>query len=144
MKDDTAEHLADIIRRVKDAAEQCDASQIESVGGDLHAVVEELNKMWVDLLLTLEAVEPVFSPKTGVGRSGEISVMDLCYNAFMIGRNGIPQDRESDRCDWFNDTHPMMRAGIERMAKETKRRMEYARADRARRNEIERERNSEN
>jgi len=112
--------------------------------GELNQIAADLSDIWVDTLLTYEAVEPVFSPKTGVGRSGEISVMDLCYNAFMIGRRGIPSDPEADRCDWFNDTHPLIRAGVERMRKETSRRMEYARADRARQNQIHREQSEEN
>lgn len=142
--DHTAQRLGDLINRIKEAGNQCDEQGSESVAGELYRVASELSDMWVDILLTYEAVEPVFSARTGVGRSGEISIMDLCYNAFMNGRRGVPQDAEADRCDWFNDTHPLMRAGVERMRKETARRMEYARADRARRNQIERERAEEN
>lgn len=144
MKQDVAERLTAIITRIKAAAEVCDGQKIESVGGDLQQVAADLSDLWVDTVLTAGAVEPVFSPQTGIGRSGEISVMDLCYNAFMTGRNGTPSDPEHARCDWTNDTFPLMRAGVERMKKETLRRMEYARADHARRNTIERERNKEN
>jgi hypothetical protein len=146
MTDDNsaAARLGDLINQIKTAATQCDEQRCEAIAGDLNRIASELSDMWVDTILTYEAVEPVFSARTGVGRSGEISVMDLCYNAFMNGRRGIPQDAEADRCDWFNDTHPMMRAGIERMRKETSRRMEYARADRARQNQINREMADEN
>lgn len=139
-----AGRLGDLINRIKAEADLCDQNDCEAIAGSLHQIAAELSDIWVDTILTYEAVEPVFSPKTGVGRSGEMSVMDLCYNAFMIGRRGIPSDPEADRCDWFNDTHPLMRAGVERMRKEASRRMEYARADRARQNQIHREMSEEN
>jgi len=143
-EDDAAQRLGDLINRIKAAADQCDQNRSEAIAGDLNQIATELSDIWVDTLLTYEAVEPVFSARTGVGRSGEISVMDLCYNAFMIGRRGIPSDPEADRCDWFNDTHPLMRAGVERMRKEAGRRMEYARSDRARQSQIHREMSEEN
>jgi hypothetical protein len=139
-----AGRLGDLINRIKAAADQCDQNRSEVIAGDLNTIASELSDIWVDTLLTYEAVEPVFSPKTGVGRSGEMGVMDLCYNAFMIGRRGIPSDPEADRCDWFNDTHPLMRAGVERMRKEAGRRMEYARADRVRQNQIYHEMSEDN
>ncbi len=144
MDKDIAAQLAGIIDKIKLAAEQCDSHQLESVAGDLHEAATSLNELWVATILTVEAVQPIFSAKTGLGRTGELSVMDLCYNSFMLGRNGIPQDPEAARYDWFNDTHPLMRAGVERLQKETLRRMEYATADRDRRNQIHRAQNEEN
>jgi hypothetical protein len=146
MTDDNsaAARLGDLINQIKTAATQCDEQRCEAIAGDLNRIASELSDMWVDTFLTYEAVAPVFSTKSGVGRNGEISVMELCYNAFMMGRRGIPSDPEADRCDWFNDTHPIMRAGIERMRKEAGRRMEYARSDRGRQNQIYREQCEEN
>jgi hypothetical protein len=95
-------------------------------------LVEEmakLDKLTVTASLTIEALEPVF--ETDNGRGGVLSCMDLCYNAFMIGRN--MENRESGgRCDWFNDTLPLMTAGVERLKKETVERMQYAADDRRR------------
>lgn len=143
MRDECAENLASILNRIEATAKACDQSGITSVAAELHQLHSELNKMWVDIVLTTEAVAPIFSGKTGIGRSGEMSVMDLCYNAFMIGRSGVPQAAEHARNDWFNDTYPLMRAGVERMHKETLRRMDYAKGDRYARQAIEQARRDE-
>ena len=124
---DVVKDLCDLRKRLQDAAELCDANNLESVGGELGEIARTFDKMITDMTLTIEAIEPAFG-SGGLGQTGELSMMDLCYNAFMIGRRGIPQDAEADRCDWFNDTHPLMRSGINQLRKDTIRRMEYAQA----------------
>ena len=91
--------------------------------------MEKLDKVTVQASLTAEALNPVF--ETGSGRGGVLSCMDLCYNALMIGRN-MENREDGGRCDWFNDTAPLMIAGVERLKKETLERMQYARDNRRR------------
>lgn len=107
------------------------------LAASLRGTADDFDKMMVDMTITIEAIAPIFEMQGG--RSGDLRLMDLCYNAFMMGRRGAPQDMDHDRMDWMNDTAPLMRGGVDRMYKETQRRMEYARADRNRMNEIHRE-----
>jgi hypothetical protein len=93
-----------------------------SVAQALHAEVLQLARLMVPAAITMEALNPVFDLEGG--NSGYLKVADLTYNAFMIGRN--MENRETGgRCDWFNDTWPLMKAGVERIQKECVERLAY-------------------
>lgn len=107
--------------------------------GMIETALDRLDKMSVDLSLTIEAIEPIFDITQG--NRGEIKLMDVLYNVFMHGRNAQPREDGHDRVSWFEDTQPWVKGIVERMKVECVNRMEYARGDRATRDRIHRERN---
>lgn len=131
---DVIKQLCDVRRRLGEAASAItapcqSAEHRERLAMEIQDLTAIVDKITVQASITAEALNPVF--ETGNGRGGVLSVLDLCYNAFMIGRN--MENRENGgRCDWFNDTAPLMIAGVDRLKKETTERMEYARRDRDR------------
>jgi hypothetical protein len=122
---DIMKDLCDLRRKLSEIAIALPAGADRAeVAADIRDLGDRFDKLIVDTSLTLEALEPLF--ETDAGRGGVLSVMDLCYNAFMIGRN--MENREGGgRCDWFTDTAPLMLAGVERLKKDTIARMQYAR-----------------
>lgn len=93
-----------------------------TVAKAIRAEVENLSRLMVPASLTMEQLNPIFDLEGG--HSGYLKVADLAYNAFMIGRN--MENRETGgRCDWFNDTWPLVQAGVERIQKECVERMAY-------------------
>lgn len=127
---DVVKELCDIRRTITEALDGLGPLLVDPALKELITEqMEKLSDLTVTASLTIEALEPVF--ETGNGRGGVLSCMDLCYNAFMIGRD--MENRENGgRCDWFNDTAPLMIAGIDRLKKETVERMQYAADDRRR------------
>lgn len=124
---EAVEALCDIQRNIREALDGLGPLLVdEGLKATLLEQMDRLDKLTVQASLTIEALNPIF--ETGNGRGGVLSVMDLAYNAFMIGRN--MENRETGgRCDWVNDTAPLMIAGVDRLRKETLERMEYARAE---------------
>lgn len=105
----------------------------ERLAQDLKELRTKLNALIVPASYSMEAFAPALD--TGNGRGGVLSFMDLTYNAFMIGRN--MENREgSGRCDWFNDTHPLMVAGIEQIKRQCEERMAGAAETEARRKKV--------
>lgn len=127
---DVVKDLCDIQRSVREALDGLGPLLVdEGMKAAILEQMDKLDKLTVTASLTIEALEPVF--ETGNGRGGVLSVMDLCYNAFMIGRQ--QENREDGgRTAYFQDCQPLMVAGVERLRKQTLERMEYAAADRRR------------
>lgn len=125
---EAVEELCAIRRRLGALTEPTDPAK--DVAAEIAEIVKRLDLLIVPASITIEALNPVF--ETEGGSRGHLDVLTLCYNAFMHGRNGLPQDREAARVDWFNDTHPLMLAGVERIQRECVRRMEYAKEQEAR------------
>lgn len=95
---------------------------------ELAALADRLNRVCVDASLTVEAFDPVLETDAARGRGGDLTLMDLCYNAFMIGRR--QENREDgDRTSWFQDCQPLMLAGVDRIRKDVVSRVEYARTN---------------
>lgn len=102
---------------------------------EMAALAERLKLICVDAALTVEALDPVLETDARRGRGGVLTLMDLCYNAFMIGRNGENRE-DGGRTAWFNDCQPLMLAGVDRIRKDVLERVEEN--DRLTRRRIER------
>lgn len=122
--------LCDVRRSLEQTAVALSAGADRAeIAGELRRLAEIIDGACIQGSLTIEAFNPVLDEEHR--RSGELNVLDLCYNAFMIGRQ--QENRENGaRTAYFDDCHPLMLAGVERILKETRKRVEYAADERRR------------
>lgn len=117
---DAIKELHDVKKRLHELALSFPGES--SVAVALHAEVANLDRLMVPASIHMEALNPVFDLEGG--HSGYLKVADLAYNAFMIGRN-MENREDGGRADWFNDTWPLIRGGVERIQKECAERLAY-------------------
>lgn len=135
---DSIEQMGDICNELERIAHAITApvqgpDHRERLSQDINELRAKLSNLMVPASYSMEAFAPALD--TGNGRGGVLSFMDLAYNAFMIGRN-MENREDGGRCDWFNDTAPLMIAGIERIKRECGERMDRAVENEARRKKV--------
>lgn len=113
------EQMCDIERKLRSMSE----TATEATPAVLANIADQISKLCVDAAMTIEALDPILETDAARGRGGVLTLMDLCYNAFMIGRTGENRE-DGDRTAWFNDCQPLMLAGVDRIRKDVVARVE--------------------
>lgn len=125
---DAIQTLCDIERRLKAVIADIPVNDTPTDHVErLTAITKEINALIGPATLTIEALNPIFGAEDSGRATDGLTLADIAFTAWQHGRNGMPRDREADRCDWFNDTWPLVQAGIEKIKASCIEKMEYAR-----------------